>query len=811
MYDVVFWTGGTGQGNRDRCRTDRNVEMPFVTSRGRGDRALLVLGLGDWGRGVLSRVQQGRDRPAACEGFTTLQIDHASATVEDSTAWEQFYLGLPRSFDPTPHVWMPSHSLAETPFELGTLPDRARARLVLSTSQRQLRGFLSLPIHRLVSNLDPVEASSLEVLVCASLSDVMGSGVFIDLAYILRELVAGEHSASVCALLAFPDARALAEDDPTLWQARTYSGLVELNHFSGQGVPFSLHDHLGKERQLDSGPPFDRTFLLFPEEGRWQPSEAEEEAAAWIDARSSGIPFLAALDRPRAEELPEIPPGPHRLDTFRGVRLKVPGTGMPQMTAIQLSRRALARWTRSGASIPMDAEGRRLVAGLRDKVARHLLKKESTNWLIDINQRCEALTRESEALLESSFDAGARAWRMVRRLERLVYADLDRGGKVWREARGQISARFELLDETIGEELNQMLARPTDGHLLLARCYDELQTMRNDRIRELTQRIEDMAGGEATGRLRAARTDLRQVTHSEPGLFGRLRGRADVKLMASLAEWVRWMPRFAMQERERACAQIEIEVLQEMLRPVERNLATARLWAEELGRSLDSLEQDLIEGVFEAPDDGAIQILPGGTTDPRQAARHLCEELLGLFPEAAELPMEITDPTQIEEGDSEEGARRLGRWAMPLCASVGDRLTIDAVLTAAPPGTNARQQLDDAVDRWLTPFLDHDSSEQTDAHLLVVLPQHALDSTLADWLSSRAAERGLAAPEFVGVAAPNEAVLYRVELDFPPWRLGHQLESLRRAYEKLRFDEEPVSLHTRADVPEWASLEREEP
>ena len=784
--------------------------MPEVTSQGRGDRALLVLGLGDWGRGVLSRVQQGQDRPIASERFTTLQIDHASATVEDSTAWEHFYLGLPRSFDPSPHVWMPSHSLAETPFELGTLPDRARARLVLSTSQRQLRGFLSLPIHRLVSRLEPGEGSTLEVLLCASLSDVMGSGIFIDLAYILRELVAGEHSASVCALLAFPDARALAEVDPTLWQARSYAGLLELNHFSRHGVPFSLHDHLGKERQIDAGPPFDRAFLLFPEEGRWQPRDAEEEAAAWIDARSSGEPFLPVLCRPRPTT-PKNQPCPSCLDTLRGVRLKVPGTGMPQMTAIQLSRRALARWTRSGASIPLDAEGRRLLAGLRDKVSKQLVKKETTTWLADINQRCEALTRESESLLESSFDAGARAWRMVRRLERLIYADLDRGGKVWREARGQITGRFELLDELISEELDGMLARPSDGHLLLARCYDELQTQRNDRIRELTQRIEDIAQGEATARLRAARTELRQVTHSEPGLFGRLRGRTDVKLMASLAEWVRWMPRFAMQERERAVAQIEIEVLQEMLRTVERSLATARLWAEELGRSLDALEEELVEGIFGAADDGAIQVLPGGTADPRQAARHLCEELLGLFPEAAELPEEITDPAQIDEGDSEEGARRLGRWAMPLCASVSDRLTIDAVLMASAPGTNARDQLDQAVNRWLTPFLDHDPSERTDAHLLVVLPQHALDGQLTDWLTARASERGLAAPEFVGVAAPNEAVLYRVELDFPAWRLGHQLDSLRRSYEKIRFDEEPVSLHTRADVPEWASLKRQVP
>lgn len=781
-----------------------------MASEGRGDRALLVLGLGDWGRGVLSRVQQGRDRPSASEGFTTLQLDHASASVDDSTAWEHFYLGLPRSFDPSPHVWMPSQSLAETPFELGSLPDRARSRLVLSTSQRQLRGFLSLPIHRLVGHLQPGGDSSLEVLLCASLSDVMGSGIFIDLAYILRELVAGEHRASVFALLAFPDAQALAEVDPTLWQARAYAGLVELNHYSRSGAQFSLHDHLGKERQLDSGPPLDRAFLLFPEEGRWQPVDAEEEAAAWIDARSSGAPFLPVLDRPRPTTTNEQP-SPPCLDTFRGVRLSVPGTGMPQMTAIQLSRRALARWTRSGASNPLDDQGRRLLSDLRDKVARQLAKKETTTWLADINQRCDGLTRESETLLESSFDAGARAWRMVRRLERLVYADLDRGGKVWREARGQISARFELLDEVISDELREMLARPDDGHLLLARSYDELQTMRNDRIRELTQRIEDIAQGEATARLRAARTDLRQITHSEPGLFGRLRGRTDVKLMAALGEWVRWMPRFAMQERERACAQIEIEILQEMLRTVERNLATARLWAEELGRSLDALEEELVEGVFVSAEDGVVRILPGGSTDPRQAARHLCDELLGLFPEAAVLPPEMTDPTRIEEGDSEEGARRLGRWAMPQCASVSDHLTIDAVLTATTPGTSAREQLDRAVDRWLTPFLDHEPTQQTDAHLLVALPQHALDGPLEEWLCARAAERGLPAPEFIGVAAPNEAVLYRVELDFPAWRLGHQLDSLRRSYEKLRFDEDPVSLHTRADVPDWASLERQDP
>jgi len=784
------------------------VERSFVTSEGRGDRALLVLGLGEWGRGVLSRLQQGRDRPSTNERFTTLQIDHAAAATDDTTAWEHFYLGLPRNFDPSPHVWMPSRSLAQTPFELDTIPDRARARLLLSSSQRQLRGFLSLPIHRLVSRLDPSPESTLEVLICASLSDVMGSGIFLDLAHILRELAAGEHRASVCALLAFPDATALAEVDPTLWQARTYAGLLELNHYSRDGVPFSLHDHLGQEREADSGPPLDRTFLLFPEEGRWQPSHAEEEAAAWIYARSSDEPFLSVLSRPRPAPSKNHR-GPHCLDTLRGVRLEVPGTGVPQLTAIQLSRQALARWTRSGASIPLDAEGRQRVAKLRDRVTQQLLKKETTTWLADINQRCEDLTRESEGLLDSSFDAGDRAWRMVRRLERLVYADLDRGGKVWREARGQISGRFEILDELMTEELDRMLARPSDGHLLLVRCYDELQTLRNDRIRELTQRIEDIARGEATTRLRTARTELRQVTHSEPGLFGRLRGRADIKLMATLGEWVRWMPRFAMQERERAVAQIEIEVLQEMLRPVERQLATARLWAEELGRSLDVLEEELVTGVF-GVEDGAVRVLPGGSSDPRQAARHLCEELLGIDPEAAELPLEITDSARIEEGDSEEGARQLGRWAMPLCASVSDRLTIDAVLATAAAGTASRDELNRAVERWLTPFLDHHSGEQTNVHLVVALPQHAMNSQLVEWLGARVAERGLPTPEFIGVAAPNEVILYRLELDFPAWRLGHQLDSLRRSYDLVRYGEDPVSLHTRADVPEWAPLELED-
>jgi len=771
------------------------------------ETASLVLGLGDWGRLVLARIQAGRDRPQA-EGLTALQIDHASAATDESTPRERFLLGLPRSFDPSPHVWMPSESLAQTPFELGTLPDRARARLLLSTSQRQLRGFLSLPIHRLVSGLEGPQ-SSLEILICASLSDVLGSGIFLDLAHVLREIADGDHDVSIGALLAFPDARAFAEEDPTLWQARAYAALLELNHFSTEGAKFSLHDHLGQERVAEGGPPLDWAYLMFPEEGRWQPRDAEVEAAAWIHARTSGEPFLSELSRPRPMPLPSRR-GPRRLDTLRAVTLRVAGTGLPQLTAIQLSRRALARWTRSGANLPLDAEGQRIMSALRERVTGLLVKKETTAWLADINQRCEQLTSEVDGLVDSSFDAGARAWRMVRRLERLVYADLDRGGKVWREARGQLTGRFELVSNAVTDELDGMLARPTDGHQLAVRAYDELQNLRNERIRDLTQRITDAGQGEATARLRVARTDLRSVTHSEPGLFGRLRGRTDVKLMAALGEWVRWMPRFAMQERERAVAQVEIEILQDLLKPVEKRLATARLWAEELGASLDGLEQDLVEGVFDV-EDGTLRVLPGGTQDPRLAARHLCEELLGLYPEAAALPLEITDPAQMETSDAEEGARRLGRWAMPLCASVSDRLTIDAVIAGTATGTPTRDVMDRAVARWLLPFLERDPAERSDVRLAIAMPGHAMGSQLQDWLVDRAVERGLPAPEIVGSAAPDEAVLFRLELGFPAWRLGNMLDSLRDSYEAMRFGSEPVSLHARADVPDWTPLKVQDP
>ena len=807
MYDVTSENGGTGRGGVSGGREGRERRRRSEVNQERVDTASLVLGLGDWGRLVLARVQAGRDRPHA-DGLTALQIDHASAVTEDSTPRERFLLGLPRSFDPSPHVWMPSESLTHTPFELGILPDRARARLLLSTSQRQLRGFLSLPIHRLVSRLEG-PSSGLEVLICASLSDVLGSGIFLDLAHVLREIATGDHEVSIGALLAFPDARAFAEEDPTLWQARAYAALLELNHFSTEGAPFSLHDHLGQEHLAQSGPPLDWAYLLFPEEGRWQPRDAELEAAAWIHARTTGDPFLADLSRPRPAPSPSRR-GPRRLDTFRAVTLRVPGTGMPQLTAIQLSRRALARWTRSGPSLPLDSEGRRIMTALRERITQQLVVKESTAWLADINERCQQLTLEVEQLLDSSFDAGARAWRLVRRLERLVYADLDRGGKVWREARGQMSVRFVRIADTVAEEIDHMLSRPSDGHHLAVRAYDELQNLRNERIRDLTQRITDMGKGEATTRLRAARSDLRSVTHSEPGLFGRLRGRTDVKLMSALGEWVRWMPRFAMQERERALAQIEIELLQDLLGPVEKHLATARLWAEELGTSLDGLEQDLVAGLFEV-DDGTLRVMPGGSQDPRQAARHLCEELLGLFPEAAELPLEITDPAQMEAGNAEEGARRLGRWAMPLCASVSDRLTIDAVLAGVTAGTATRAVLDKGVARWLMPLLERDREESPEVRLAVALPGHAIGSQLQDWLVDRAVERGLPIPEVVGVAPPNEAVLFRAELGFPAWRLGHMLESLRESYETMRFAADPASLHTRADVPDWTPLKVQDP
>ena len=760
-------------------------------------RAVVVLGVGDWGRRILHSLEDVGEPLAGSDLFTGLHLDHVDAGDDEPPAWERFHLGLPRSFDVVPHVWLPSEVLARAPLKLGPPEDRAHARLLMVTAQRQLKGFLSLHLHRLSARMQERGVYAMEVLICASLSGITGSGALLDLAYLLRGALPVE--ASLGALLALPDPEAFQRGDPRGWRARAYASLLELNHFSRPDAQFDFHDPMGREHPAPEGPPLDWTFLLFPRSGRWTPRSTTADAVRWIRARATGDRFLPMLSGMRsAAELP------HSFDSIRTVRLRAPSTGMLELAGIDLARRAVASWARFGPDDQGSKSVDPRVLDLVGNVSRLLSTTDPTTWTAEVNRRCETLVRAAEEAIDAGRHMGRRIWREARIVERAVFSDLAPRSRVWKEASSQIEERFKGIHATLEDRAARLMAEE-EGAKLLHSVGVEMRALVEQRRQTLLKRSEATGESNAGIRLQDARALLREETHAQSGLLRRLRGRPDVRMFAALGEWVRWLPRFAQQERDTLVACAELELLDRLLEPVERSIEESAERAAAVTEALDQMMENAAQLVV--PEDDEILLLPGGTTDAGTAGQHLCDELLTRHPQLDTLPGEVANTELLGDGKAEVCARQLLAWALPRCSAVRDRLDIDAVIADASPGTPAHDALQGALDLWLLPPEEGALGHQT---LRVAgLPAHATDGDLKRLLQLRASEAESDEPEVFSLPTVDEVLLFTVDLGFPIGKLGNKLDTLRRFYEELRFGDETVPLHTRADVREWSSLEDE--
>ena len=768
-------------------------------------RATLVLGVGDWGRRVLRQLDATAvERPAA---LATLVLDHAHRDDDDDAGWERFHFGLTRNFDERPHVWLPSEVLARAPITLGAPRDRAHARLLAVTSQRQLRGFLSLHVHRFASRMHERGIDAIEVLICASLSGITGSGSLLDLAYLVRELLPSQESCSVGALLAMPDEQAPDTEGSKSWQARTYASLIELHHFGRPHSLFSFHDHTGEERPAAGSLPFDWTFLLFGDAADGSPRQAAAEAAWWLAARGTGAPFLPMLSRPRLTTEPHATP---LFDTLRTVRLRAPSIWMPELTAIQLARRAVVRWTRSAEDQELGIEGQRLLKDLLEKAHRMMDDRQPSAWSAELSQRCQAVVHKVDDRVARGGDVGSMVWREARLVERRVFSDLDRGARVWGEAADAVQAQFGELREALIEDADSMLARPVDGYQLFASVLAQLRSLLADRTRILKKRIADAAQADAGTRLRKARSELRRLTHVSPGLLGRIRKANDVRVFDAFGEWVRLVPRFALHERDRIVAQVELEALDELLPPLEEMLDDARQRGAALVMVLDQMQTEAANAVFDGPNE-ELALFPGGNDDPVEAATHLCEVILAHSPDLDTLPGDLVGSALLESDDVEARARQLLAWALPHCGPIRSHLEIDAVIAGAPAGSAVQASLDRAIGRWLAPAVESHPGTTCETRLAVGMPARALGGELERWLREWASSRGIDQLEAFALPGTADLLLCRLDLGFPLGRISGLLAPLRDAYEQLRFGDTPVTLHTRADVSDWADIDLSSP
>jgi eukaryotic-like serine/threonine-protein kinase len=201
------------------------------------------------------------------------------------------------------------------------------------------------------------------VYVVCGLAGGSGSGMFLDLAYVLRRMLrqqGHEHPEIVGIFLTPPVDR---HPGRTLGMGNTFAALTELNHFSAPGTVFSaIYDEREKAFN-DHDPPFARCILLqLPDDSENRSIREVTSLAADYLYRNLVTPLGRAADdtRDRISVLPRQPWG-LVYQTFGTYRVSMPRQALFQRLARYLCLQLLERWLSKDAK-PIKEEIARRVA-----------------------------------------------------------------------------------------------------------------------------------------------------------------------------------------------------------------------------------------------------------------------------------------------------------------------------------------------------------------------------------------------------------------------------------------------------------------
>ena len=200
------------------------------------------------------------------------------------------------------------------------------------------------------------------VYVIAGLAGGSGSGMFLDVAYVLRRLLRhhGYEQPEIIGIFLIPPVD--RHPGRTLGLGNTFAALTELNHYSAPGTSFLAH-YDERERAInDSDPPFSRCILLqLPDDAEARSFREVLGQAADYLYRNLATPLGRATDDTR-DQLSVMPRQPWGMvyQTFGSFRVTLPRRALVQKTASDLCLQVVERWLSKDAKAIHDqvaAEG----------------------------------------------------------------------------------------------------------------------------------------------------------------------------------------------------------------------------------------------------------------------------------------------------------------------------------------------------------------------------------------------------------------------------------------------------------------------
>ena len=456
----------------DEKGSEHRLNLAPARQEVEGDGVLfpaLVIGLGGLGLGVLKRyVEKMHERFGQAgmpECLRLLQIDTDAEVAQQATVGDPGSLMVPSDFllarlkRPSHYLkgknrtagWFNPKMLYRIPRQLATTGLRVLGRLAFIDNyrmiHRRLQAILEACYHRdtLIKAAERyglgLRTTRPRVYIACGLAGGSGSGMFLDLAYVIRRIMLqhGHDNPEIIGIFLLPPTD--RHHGRTLGLGNTFAALTELNHFSAPGTSFTAQ-YDERERVFNSqDPPFARCiFLQLPEDNEERSLREVFALAADYLYRNLVTPLGRVADdtRDRISILPRQPWG-LSYQTFGSFRVSLPRQTLMHQVARKLCLKLVDRWLAKD-STPFKDDVARLVA--EEWTVREL----SPEKLIEsLQESCAtALGSPPEALFTTLTDP-------------LNALDLNRID----EARQTLTSVFRSLEEILGQPDEYIGAGPS--------------------------------------------------------------------------------------------------------------------------------------------------------------------------------------------------------------------------------------------------------------------------------------------------------------------------------------------------------------
>lgn len=765
----------------------------------------LVIGLGGFGLAVVRSFRRALEARWGSASLPRLRFLYLDTDTEDLrralqkpptlSTEETVLTRLPaagpggRSGDSlTPLPGITLQTLSRPTRHSATAWSRLLGRLSLLDQGRTLRTKLRAELEALRALQGPAPhggGQALRVYVVASLEGGTGSGMFLDLAYLVRALLKhqGLEDPQVIGLLALP-----AEDPGTvadpLQLANTYAALTELHHFSAPTTAFMTQEHPGAPPLRDEGRPFSRCLLLPAPSGNVKDplSDSRRAAAAFLEHDL----FLGSGFGASAGEQGAV----HRTPGL--YRYSWPRQTLIQKSARRLSRRLLNRWL-----VKEDA-------ALRERVQQQLVRQfeEQRLALAGLVQAYQQFLERHERRdpvrvfldLLDALDARRQAGEKLQRND--LTGALDHLELEVPTVEGRLDAALPKFQE----ETRQRFTAVTFGLIEdpEARLYGAEEALRKAVIL-LTQ--EKATAEHLTETYTQEANNLRQRLMTRTGNLSALAGWL-LKGSSQAAEIVEGLRSYATLRYQALLMPRLFAVYRSLAERVPDQLHEVRNCRTKIGEVLKTVNESARVGADEVILGAAQTLFPGGARDFEDASQRLLSKFSGAglldFDRSLQAIFEKPHEPLAETCRGSTGTKRLAHDLLQQAAACVERElagldTARLLVERCGGATGVRQELQ----RVFQQMTGADKSPPGGATLFVPAGE-------AGEFVGRIAREAL--PGITVVVRGEEIVLYRERTwarlaDLP--QLGPRA---RDAYARVNAMS-PGSTHARTDVAAWLPLD----